>query len=161
LTDQLSSGFFKPFFHRLRPTHHPLFCNEVDTVLNYRGGLYGFISGHAANSFGFAVFSALLLKNRVYTWTVLIFAFINAYSRIYLGLHFISDVVVGMLVGAIIGYIVYKIYKFSRQKIFKLSVRESKKTIYFSQEISLLCLVYAIMVAIILIFNNQLFNLFS
>jgi undecaprenyl-diphosphatase len=160
LTDQISSGFFKPFFHRLRPTHHPLFCNEVDTVFGYLGGKYGFISGHAANSFGFAIFSAFLFKNRIFTGTILIFAFVNAYSRIYLGLHFISDVVVGALVGTSIGYIVYRLYVFSRKRFLKLSERERKKPIYFPQEIYSLCSVYIFLVAIILIFNNQLVNIF-
>jgi len=57
-TDQISSGFFKPVFHRFRPTHHPDFMNQVKIVFNDRGGNYGFISGHAANAFGLATFIA-------------------------------------------------------------------------------------------------------
>ena len=49
LCDQLSSGITKPIFHRLRPTHDPDFENIVHTVFNYRGGRYGFFSGHATN----------------------------------------------------------------------------------------------------------------
>ena len=57
--DQISSSFFKPFFERYRPTHHPDFKDTVDIVNGYRGGRYGFISGHATNSFGLAVFLSL------------------------------------------------------------------------------------------------------
>ena len=54
LCDQLSSSVCKPLFHRLRPTRDPYILNMVDTVNGYRGGLYGFFSSHAANSFGLA-----------------------------------------------------------------------------------------------------------
>src|SRR5690606_12310885 len=60
LSDQVSSSLFKPLFERFRPTHHPDFKELVDTVNGYRGGRYGFISGHATNSFGLALFLSLL-----------------------------------------------------------------------------------------------------
>jgi len=159
LCDQIASGFFKPTFERFRPTHHPDFKEAVDTVFGYRGGRYGFISSHAANAFGFAVFTALLFKNRIFTCTILLFALINAYSRIYLGVHFISDVVVGALVGSMIGYIVYKLYHFCRKKIFKVSERGLKKSPYPIKNIYLLCAFYTIFIIFLLIFNNQLIKL--
>ena len=63
LCDQFASHVCKPLFTRFRPTHHPDFMNEVKTVFGYRGGRYGFISSHAANAFGFAMFLALLFRN--------------------------------------------------------------------------------------------------
>ncbi|KAA6345733.1 hypothetical protein EZS27_006721 [termite gut metagenome] len=111
LCDQLSSGIIKPFFHRLRPTHHPLFADQVVTVFGYRGGKYGFISGHAANAFGFATFIALLFRYAPFSWAIYIWATFMAYSRIYLGVHFISDIIPGILVGIIFGYLVHYLYR--------------------------------------------------
>lgn len=73
-SDQVSSSLFKPFFERFRPTHHPDFMNEVDFLNGYRGGKYGFISGHATNSFGLAVFMSFIFKYRWITITSLFWA---------------------------------------------------------------------------------------
>jgi undecaprenyl-diphosphatase len=160
LCDQISSGFFKPFFHRFRPTHHPDFKDQVDIVLGYQGGLYGFISGHATNAFGFATFFALVFRNRLFTILILLFAFFNGYSRIYLGVHFISDVVAGTLTGIALGYIVYKLYRLSRKKILEMDQAALKNPIYSKREIYSLCSVYIASILILLLFNNQLVNLF-
>ena len=77
-SDQFSSGLCKPFFERYRPTHHPDFKELVDIVNGYRGGRYGFISGHATNSFGLAVFLSLLFRNRAVTLTTLSWAALTA-----------------------------------------------------------------------------------
>lgn len=114
--DQFSSGICKPFFARLRPTHHPLFMNEVRTLYGYAGGKYGFISGHATNSFGFAALTTLLFRNKFYAGIIFLWAFIMSYSRIYLGVHFISDVVAGAVSGIIIGMLVYQLYLFYLKK---------------------------------------------
>lgn len=114
--DQFSSGICKPFFARLRPTHHPLFMNEVHTLYGYAGGKYGFISSHATNSFGFATLTTLLFRNKFYAGVIFLWAFIMSYSRIYLGVHFISDVVVGAVSGIIIGMLVYQLYLFYLKK---------------------------------------------
>jgi len=142
LCDQIASGIFKPLFQRFRPTHHPDFQDLVKTVYGMRGGKYGFISSHAANTFGFAAFMALLFRNRLLTFTLFLFAFITAYSRIYLGLHFISDVVVGALVGILTGYVVYRIYHWKLREI-----------IYPKRKIYLLISVYVATVVILLIFK--------
>ena len=141
LCDQISSGFFKPLFQRFRPTHHPDFRDLVKIVFDERGGKYGFISGHAANTFGFATFTALLFRNRLLTFTVFLFAIVTAYSRVYLGLHFISDVVAGALVGMLVGYGVYRIYRW-----------KVKKTVVYPQwKIYLLCAVYIVSVIVLFI----------
>ena len=109
--DQVSSSIFKPMFERFRPTHHPDFKELVDIVNNYRGGRYGFISGHATNSFGLATFLSLLNKNRFVTIITMFWAALNSYTRIYLGVHFISDIIAGMIAGIILSFILYYIYK--------------------------------------------------
>jgi undecaprenyl-diphosphatase len=117
LCDQFASHVCKPLFTRLRPTQHPDFMDEVQTVYNYRGGKYGFISSHAANAFGFAAFTLLLLRDRWYTAVILLWATLMCYSRIYLGVHFISDIVPGMVFGAFFGFLCYKLYLFVRKKV--------------------------------------------
>jgi Membrane-associated phospholipid phosphatase len=117
LCDQFASGVCKPLFTRFRPTHHPEFKDCVDIVFGKRGGRYGFISSHAANAFGFATFMVLLFKNALFSWVIYFWATVTAYSRIYLGVHFISDIVPGILAGLLIGYGVYLFYKWGRQRV--------------------------------------------
>ncbi|MDR2139085.1 MAG: phosphatase PAP2 family protein [Tannerella sp.] len=110
LSDQFASGICKPLFARLRPTHHPDFCEQVQIIGDYRGGRYGFISSHAANAFGFAVFTLLLFRYRWYTATILLWSVCMAYTRIYMGVHFISDVLAGALAGSLFGLAGYQLY---------------------------------------------------
>ena len=119
LCDQFSSSICKPYFSRFRPTHHPDFMDYVNIVNDYRGGQYGFISGHATNAFGFVTFAMLLFRNRLFTISIVLWGTLFVYSRIYLGVHFISDIIAGILSGMLIGFGVYKLFVFSRHKILK------------------------------------------
>ena len=69
LADQFSSSFCKPYFARFRPAQDPLLMYIVDVVEGYRGGRYGFISSHAANTFAVCIFLALLISRRIF-WTI-------------------------------------------------------------------------------------------
>lgn len=129
LADQVSSGIIKPYFQRLRPTHHPLTYETVKTVLGYRGGLYGFISGHTANFIALATFLSLFVRSRRFTIAIFTVALTVCYSRIYLGVHFITDVLPAIVVGVMIGYIVYSLY--IRARVHFLEVPEAEaKTFY-------------------------------
>lgn len=110
LCDQLSSSLAKPLFQRLRPTHDPYILNMIDTVNGYRGGRYGFFSGHAANSFGIAVLFTWIVKDKWFGISVIIWAIINSLIRCYLGVHFVGDILVGALVGILVGSLNYWIY---------------------------------------------------
>ena len=103
LTDMLSFHAFKKVFQRLRPCHDPSLAHLVHMVGNKCGGYYGFISSHASNAFGVAVFSAFLLKQRWVTALMISWAFLIAYSRIYLGAHFPGDVLCAALLGTVVG----------------------------------------------------------
>jgi undecaprenyl-diphosphatase len=155
LTDQISSGFFKPFFHRFRPTHHPDFMNQVKIVFNYRGGNYGFISGHAANSFGLATFSALIFRNKLLTFTIFLYAILLAYSRIYIGVHFISDVVVGAFVGTLVGVLVYLLYNWVRKRWLSMDEERLRGSVCTARETYFLCGFFYLYLGIIMVFNNQ------
>lgn len=150
LCDQFASHFCKPVFARYRPTHHPDFMNQVKIVFDYRSGLYGFISSHAANAFGFAMFMSLLLKNKLFTCTIFSWSVLSAYTRIYLGVHFISDVVCGMLAGIFLGYVVYKLYLYARNTALRSYYPiNSVDTIYSTKEKRLI--VYSILISVLFI----------
>jgi len=110
LCDQFASHVCKPIFTRFRPTHHPDFMDQVKTVFDSRGGRYVFISSHAANAFGFATYMSLLFRYRLFTWTIFLWAALTAYTRVYLGVHFISDIVPGAIAGVFFGWLVYWLY---------------------------------------------------
>jgi len=102
LTDQ-GSNLLKNLVERPRPCHEPLLEGLVHTVNGRCGGMYGFVSAHAANTFGIAAFTIPLLRRNWYTWTVIIWAVIVSYSRIYLGVHYPGDVLGGALLGLAAG----------------------------------------------------------
>jgi len=111
LSDWLSVHLFKNQFHRLRPCHNLELKGMVHIVRDHCGGKYGFISSHAANMFSIATFMALTLGKKIKYFTPLLFlwALLIIYSRIYLGVHFPADVVVGALFGSIIAIILFTI----------------------------------------------------
>lgn len=119
LADQTSSGICKPLFERYRPTKDPEFMNMVNTVNCYRaGGLYGFISSHAANTFAVAMFISLLVRNAKLSFMMFLWAFIPTYSRVYLGVHYPGDILFGIIDGLLSGSVVYLLYKFISNKYF-------------------------------------------
>lgn len=138
LCDYFSAQVIKPYFERLRPSHHPDFQDLVQLVNGRKGGRYGFISNHAANGFGVVVFASLLFRYKYFTWTMILWATITAYSRIYLGVHFISDVVGGAIWGALAGVLVYYIYLASRQYILKIPKEELKEPVFSKQRAQIL-----------------------
>ena len=116
LTDLISSGICKPFFERWRPTRDPLLMYAVDVVDNIRGGNYGFTSSHAANSFGIATFVILLIKNKTLTTSLIIWASMNAFTRIYLGVHYPGDILAGTAIGVLVGWLMYLLYNYLLKK---------------------------------------------
>lgn len=109
--DQLTSHLIKPLCMRPRPTHYPAIQGLVQVVYEYRGGQYGFVSGHSANYFSLAMFTSLLFRNRRYSFFIFLVAALIAYSRIYIGVHFITDVIPGAIIGMLIGSLAYYFYE--------------------------------------------------
>ena len=105
LSDMTCAKVIRPFAERLRPANieNPI-SHMVHIVENYRGGAYGFPSCHAANSFAFVTFLAMIIKNRLLLAFAFSWAVVNCYSRIYLGVHYTGDIIVGALVGSIIAW---------------------------------------------------------
>ncbi|WP_420386119.1 phosphatase PAP2 family protein [Roseivirga sp.] len=106
ISDQLASGVLKPWVERLRPCYDPDLEGNVH-LLKGCGGQYGFASSHSSNSFAIAMFCWLLLRDSIkHIWLLFIWATVVAYSRVYLGVHFPGDIIVGALIGLLSGIVV-------------------------------------------------------
>lgn len=113
LSDQLSSHLIKPLVGRLRPSHNPAIMDMVHLSKAGSGGMYGFVSGHATNSFALFIFLTLIL-NKKFNWLKYILCFwalLISYSRIYVGVHYPGDVICGALLGSLVGFGVAKLYQ--------------------------------------------------
>lgn len=117
IADQTSVHLFKNVFQRLRPCHEPALEGLVHLVKGECGGLYGFVSSHATNSFYVALFSLLFIRKRWFTVMIISWALIVGYSRIYLGVHYPGDVLCGSMLGAFVGWGIYSLYVFTDKKV--------------------------------------------
>lgn len=111
--DLSAKYFFKEVFERYRPSHNLILKDQIHLVNNYTGGKYGFVSSHAANMAGLSSMVYFFLKQRFVKIGYLLvpFVLLVSYSRVYLGVHYVSDVFVGMLLGFLISYSLYKFIK--------------------------------------------------
>ena len=118
LADRIASGICKPYFARPRPTHDPIIMYLIDIVNGYRGGAYGFLSSHAANTFSISIFMSLLVKKRSFTLVMFGWAVLHTFTRIYLGVHYPGDITFGALDGLIIGALVFLLYNYLQKRLF-------------------------------------------
>ncbi|MDT0606930.1 phosphatase PAP2 family protein [Croceitalea rosinachiae] len=116
-TDQLAN-FFKYGVGRFRPCHDEEIRSLMRLVKSYCGGKYGYFSAHAASSFALASFFTILFKTsfKFLIPFLLIWALLVSYSRIYIGVHFPLDVLTGLAMGFLLGWIFAKLYIFATFK---------------------------------------------
>ena len=112
LAGAVDDGIVKPLVARWRPTHDPEIGLLVDVVDGYRGGRYGFFSAHAANTFSIAVLFCWLVRSRLLSVTMIIWSFVNCWTRLYLGDHFPGDILVGLCWGGLVGTGVYFLFRY-------------------------------------------------
>lgn len=125
--DGLVDGIIKQLAERWRPSNDPTFKYMVQVVDDIRPKGYSFCSAHAANTMSLAVFFSLLIRSKMLTITLLIWSLINCWTRLYLGVHYPSDILCGMIVGIIVGILVYLLY-------YKIYLRISPKINYISNQ---------------------------
>lgn len=110
--DQIVSSCIRPLFFRLRPAN---LDNPISTMIHvvdgYRGGKYGFPSAHAANCWGAFFFVSYVFRRSVLSYVLAAWAFVMCWSRVYLGVHYVGDVLCGMLVGLINASIIYYFFQ--------------------------------------------------
>lgn len=110
LADIMADVIVKPLVERWRPSNDPIFKYDVSVVDGYRGTSYGFFSAHAANTFSLALFFCMLVRSRVLSVALVLWSFVNCYTRMYLGLHYPSDIACGLLWGSVCAIGVYYFY---------------------------------------------------
>lgn len=125
--DGLVDGIIKQLAERWRPSNDPTFKYMVQVVDDIRLKGYSFCSAHAANTMSLAVFFSLLIRSKMLTITLVIWSLINCWTRLYLGVHYPSDILCGMMIGIVVGILVYLLY-------YKLYLRISPKINYISNQ---------------------------
>lgn len=112
-----TANLFKDWICRLRPSHNPWMLAHGLYLPYDAGGQYGFFSGHAANTFGFAASTLAIFRSdeghsyKAYGWAIFIWAFLVSMSRIFLGRHFLGDILVGAAVGMLLGWLFALVFR--------------------------------------------------
>lgn len=153
LSDGMADFIVKPMVERLRPSNDPFIKYTVNVVNDMRGSSYSFFSAHASNTFCVAMFFSLLVRNKVFVITMVSWSLVSCWTRMYLGLHYPSDILAGLVWGGISGSLAYYVYIKSYLHIYKdfnyISSRYTS-TGYnrFDADIVLLVLIFTLLFAI-------------
>lgn len=107
MTDIIGNNLFKHVFQRIRPCGDPDFYIHVRLLANHCSTGYSFVSNHAANHFGLAMFFYLTARPLLKNWAAIAFVWAGlvAYAQIYIGIHYPFDILGGALLGVICGFL--------------------------------------------------------
>lgn len=104
--DKICADVIRPLVERLRPSNlNNALSDNVNIVNGYRGGRFGFPSCHAANTIVLATYLTLLCRGYAVWMWMFVWALLNCYSRVYLGVHYPGDLIVGGIVGALFAWL--------------------------------------------------------
>lgn len=155
LSEGMADLIVKPLVARLRPINDTLMQDSVQVVNNYRAEGYSFFSAHASNTMAVAVFFCLLVKDRLFACTLIVWALVNCWTRLYLGVHYPSDIIVGVVWGSVSGLFAYTIYNKVKDTR-RLSVSDDAATTdmaYRCSDINRVICVMALLVIFAIIFS--------
>ena len=107
LADFIASGILKEWVARPRPTRVPELEGVLHLVNGYKSGRYGFVSSHAANTMACALLFSLIWRNKIATIGLMLWVAMNCYSRMYLGVHYPTDILGGLIVGSLVAVAAY------------------------------------------------------
>lgn len=155
LSEGMADLIVKPLVARLRPIHDTLMQDRVQVVNNYRVEGHSFFSAHASNTMAVAVFFSLLVKDRLFACTLITWALVNCWTRLYLGVHYPSDIIVGVVWGSVSGLFAYTMYNKVKDTR-RLSVSDNAATsdmAYRRSDINRVICVMALLVIFAIIFS--------
>ena len=109
--DFIASGILKDLVARPRPTRVPELEGVLHLVNGYKSGRYGFVSSHAANTMACALLFSLIWRNKIATVGLMLWVAANCYSRMYLGVHYPTDILGGLLIGAAVAVAAYVVLR--------------------------------------------------
>ena len=109
--DFIASGILKDLVARPRPTRMPELEGVLHLVNGYRSGQYGFVSSHAANTMACGLLFSLIWRNKIATCGLMLWVAANCYSRMYLGVHYPTDIMGGLVVGALVAVGAYHVLR--------------------------------------------------
>lgn len=125
--DGIVDGIIKPLVARWRPSNDPIIKYTIHVVNGMRLKDYGFCSAHAANTMSLAVFFSLLIRSKMMAITLVAWSLVNCWTRLYLGVHYPSDILCGLAIGVVVGFLVYLFY-------YKMYYKISPKIKYISNQ---------------------------
>lgn len=153
----VTNALVKPYIGRLRPINDPLINTGLHLVRGMHSDAYSFFSAHASNTFSIALFFSLIVRDKLLTFSLIVWSLVNCYTRMYLGMHYPSDIIVGLLWGSLVGFGVYHLYQWINDRcVDQGSFVSSAYTVtgYRQREIHLvlstltLCLLYGVLTSI-------------
>jgi undecaprenyl-diphosphatase len=109
--DFIASGILKDLVARPRPTRVPELEGVLHLVNGYRSGQYGFVSSHAANTMACGILFSLIWRKKIATLGLMLWVAANCYSRMYLGVHYPTDILGGLIVGSLMALSAYALLR--------------------------------------------------